>query len=244
VDTTLLKGLRLFEELIKFDAPVGVSELALQLGTPKSNVHRTLTTLVHAGYVLQDASGNYYPGLRIWEQATKVVARHPVRRAANAFMYALHRETSETINLSVLDGFDCLYLHQIAAHMPIRASSNIGTRVPAIYPASGKAFLAFQPDAEKSVRAYYAKQKTKPRIKLVDLLDELATIRRTRYAISISGSRKGINSVASVIVGSHGIPVGAIAVSGPEERMTKTRMRTLSSSVLNACAQTEIALGS
>jgi DNA-binding IclR family transcriptional regulator len=244
VDTTLIKGLQILERVIQADTPLGVSALAATLKLPKSNIHRTLATLVEANYLAQDESGNYRPTLRIWEQGVKVIARDPLRRAANAFMQTLHQETSETVNLIVLDGDECLYIHQIAAPIPIRASSALGHRAPAIFPASGKALLAFGPDAEKRVRALYSKQKTpKPRVKLTELLEEIASIRRKGYALSVSGWREGINSVAGVIMGPNGVPAGAIALSGPQERMNSERMNALSHSVLNACTHASSALG-
>jgi DNA-binding IclR family transcriptional regulator len=244
LDTTLIKGLRILERVIQSDVPIGVSALAADVSLPKSNVHRTLTTLVECGYLAQDEAGNYRPTLRVWEQGARVIARDPLRRAALAFMQALHQETSETVNLVVLDGDDCLYIHQIAAPMPIRASSPVGHRAPAIFPASGKALLAFGPEPEKKVRAVYAKQKSpKPSVKLAELLKEIATIRRNGIAYSVSGWREGINSVAGVIVGSDGLPAGAIALSGPQERMAPERMNQLSQSVLNACTHASSALG-
>ena len=244
MDSTLLKGLTVLERVIQSDVPMGVSALAAALGLPKSNVHRTLATLVEAGYLAQDEGGNYRPTLRIWEQGTRVIARDPLRRAASAFMQALHQETAETVNLIVLDGDECLYIHQITAPMPIRASSALGHRAPAIFPASGKALLAFGPDTEKRVRALYAKQKSpRPRMKLTELLDEIATIRRNGFALSVSGWREGINSVAGVIMGPNGVPAGAIALSGPQERMGLERMNALAHSVLNACTHASSALG-
>jgi DNA-binding IclR family transcriptional regulator len=237
LDTTLLKGLNILEKVIQSDAPVGVSALAAMLKLPKSNIHRTLATLVAAGYLTQDDAGNYRPTLRIWEQGTKVIARDPLRRAAIAFMQSLHQETAETVNLIVLDGDECLYIHQIAAPMPIRASSAVGHRAPAI-------LLAFGPDPEQRVRALYSKQKApKPRVKLNELLDEIASIRRKGYALSVSGWREGINSVAGVIIGPNGIPAGALALSGPQERMAPERMTMLAHSVLNACTHASAALG-
>jgi IclR family KDG regulon transcriptional repressor len=244
VETTLLKGLQILERVIRADSPLGVSALAALMKLPKSNVHRTLATLVEAGYLTQDKSGNYLPTLRIWEEGIKVIARDPLRRAAAPFMQALHQETSETVNLVVLDGDECLYVHQIAAFMPIRASSALGHRAPAIYPASGKALLAFSEDGEKRVRAIHARQKgSKPKVSLTELLDEIAAVRRRGYAISVSGWRDGINSVAGVIMGPDGEPAGAIAVSGPMERMTAERMETLSRSVLNVCTHISSTIG-
>jgi DNA-binding IclR family transcriptional regulator len=245
LDSTLIKGIRLFERLLQSDAPMGVSALAAALGLQKSNVHRTLATLVRLGYVEQDASGLYKPTRRVWEQGMKVIRRDPIRRAAMSFLHALNAETHETISLAVLDGGDCLYLHQITTNTTIRPLSTVGQRVPAVFPATGKVLLAFQPDAEKRVRAICAKRVNfgKRKVSVPALLDELATIRRLGYATSMSAWREGVNSVACAVLGPDQRAIAAIGVSGPEERLPKERLRQLSKTVLNACTQIGHALG-
>ncbi len=246
MDTTLIKGLKVLEQLIRSDTPLGVSALAAQLGLQKSNVHRTLATLVHMRYVIQDDSGAYRPTRRIWEHGARVIARDPLRRAALAFMQSLHQETSESINLLVLEGDHCLFLHQIAAPMPMRVTSTVGQRVPAIYIAAGKVLLAYHPEMEKKARAIAARQSRwnapKP-VKIPTLLEELATARKTGVAYSSGGWREGVNSIAGIILGVNGQAVGAIAVSGPQERLTKERMKVISKSLLSACTHTANALG-
>jgi DNA-binding IclR family transcriptional regulator len=245
MDTTLMKGVRLFERLMNSEAPMGVSALAAELELQKSNVHRTLATLVELGYVEQDAAGRYRPTRRIWEQGMKVIRRDPIRRAAMALMHSLNAETHETISLAVLDGGDCLYLHQITTGTTIRPLSTVGQRVPAVFPATGKVLLAFQPDAEKRVRGICARRVNfgKRKVNAAALLEEFATIRKTGYAFSTSAWREGVHSVAGIILGAGQQPLAAIGVSGPAERLPKERMRTLSTSLLNACTQIGDALG-
>jgi IclR family transcriptional regulator, KDG regulon repressor len=244
VDSTLLKGLKILELVIKADAPVGVSVLAESLKLPKSNIHRALATLVEAKYLMQNKSGAYLPTLHIWEQGAKVIARHPLRRAAIPFLHALHHETNETVNLMVLEGDECLNVYQVRAPIPIRASMAPGSRAPVLFPASGKAILAFGPDPEKRVRSLYAKQKSKkPGLELNDLLKEIAVIKQQGYALSISGWREGINSVAGAIMGPDGLPAGAVSISGPKERLSEERMKSFANAVLNTCTHISGALG-
>ena len=105
MDTTIAKGLRLLNRIAHADAPVGVTAMAKEMGLEKSNVHRTLTTLLALGYVQKDgATGRYGPTLKVWELGMKVVTRHPMVRAARPFMQMLHQQTQETIHLTILDG--------------------------------------------------------------------------------------------------------------------------------------------
>jgi DNA-binding IclR family transcriptional regulator len=130
--------------------------------------------------------------------------------------------------------------------MPLRVTSTVGQRVPAIYIAAGKVLLAYHPDAEKKARAIAARQarwNAPKQVKLPALLEELTTARKTGVAFSSGGWRDGVNSVAGIILGPNGQSVGAIAVSGPQERLTKERMKVIAKSVLSACTHTANALG-
>ena len=238
MDTTIAKGLRLLNRIAHADAPVGVTAMAKEMGLEKSNVHRTLTTLLTLGYVQKDtATGRYGPTLKVWELGMKVVTRHPVIRAARPFMQMLHQQTQETIHLTILDGTDCIYLDQIRAPVPVRITPVPGHRAPALFPASGRVQLAFLPNIEEVLNEF---RNTHPRgkeIKVAATLKEFATIRQQGVTFTESGWSHGINSVAGAIIGRDGTAAAAIAISGPAERLTRERMEGLSDQVLNACTQ-------
>lgn len=238
MDTTIAKGLRMLNRIAQADAPVGVTAMAKEMGLEKSNVHRTLTTLLTLGYVQRDsATGRYGPTLKVWELGMKVVTRHPMVRAARPFMQMLHQQTQETIHLTILDGADCIYLDQIRAPLPVRMTPVPGHRAPAIFPASGRVQLAYQPNAEEIVSEFRATHPRGKEIKLAATLREFALIRQQGFAYTESGWSTGINSLAGAIIGRDGISVAALAVSGPAERLTRERMEGLADQVLNACMQ-------
>lgn len=244
MDSTLLKGLAVLEKVIQSDHPVGVSALASEFQLPKSNMHRTLSTLVEAGFVAKNNLGNYLPTLKTWELGIPIISRHAIRRASLAFMQTLFQEAQETVNLVVLDGDDSLYIHQMSSSAPIRQSSTVGERAPAIMTVSGRVMLAFMPDAQKRLRDLYAQQKSpKPAKKITELQKEADSIRASGYAKSDSIWRPGINSLASVIYGPDDRPVAALAIAGPKERFTENKIATLIPSLLNACTSISQSLG-
>jgi IclR family transcriptional regulator, KDG regulon repressor len=244
MDTTIAKGLKLLDLVVNADSPVGISAAAREMGLEKSNVHRTMMTLVHLGFVKKDkASGRYVPTLRVWEFGTKVLARNRVHRVVRPFLQQLHQQTSETLNLAILDGTENLYLEQLRAPVPVRTSSVVGERVPAIFPASGKAMLAFHSDAESIVIDIRDNNSHGRSVSVDAVMGELRDIRARGYALSQSGWTTGVNSVASAIVGKDGQATAAISVSGPAERMPLARMEALAEHVLNACTQASYSLG-
>lgn len=55
MDKTLLKGLTVLEAISRLDgATPTLDQIAEEIGLTRSNTHRTLQTLAHAGYVRRD----------------------------------------------------------------------------------------------------------------------------------------------------------------------------------------------
>lgn len=140
MDKTLLKGLMVLEAVTDVDNPPRtIDALAARVGLTRSNTHRTLQTLIHAGYVIKDDEGGGYRGaVRLFELAARQLAQLDVRKLAAPYMRTLADQTGETVHLSVLDGFDVVYVDKIDSPQPIRAYSMIGGRAPAYAVATGK----------------------------------------------------------------------------------------------------------
>ncbi len=244
MDSTTIKGFLLLEHLTRSDMPQSVAALAISLQLPKSNIHRTLTTLVALGYAKQDReTGRYAPTLRSWELGVRVIGRDPLRRAATPFLQSLHRQTGESVNLTVLDGHEVVYLDKIATHHPIVATADTGWRVPAIYPASGRILLAHAADVVSLLHIISEQVPGAEAIDAADALRQLALIRRRGHAISLSGWRPGINSIAVRIPLPEGSLPASVSVSGPAERLTKAAMMDLLASLQGACAHIGETLG-
>ena len=241
MDTTTVKALRVIEALSVSEEPRGVAELSRQLGLTKSNTFRILSTLTEQGYVRSHPeTGRYWLTLKIWEQGAKVIERLPVRRVAQPHLKLLFSQLNETILMSVLDLPDVLYIDKMDSDYPVRASARIGWRAPALRTASGKSMLAYQPD---EVVAKLAEQGLIVKDDLAQFRKELSEIRERGFALSFSGSRPGVNSVAAPIWGSEPIPVAALSVSGAAERFSIERLNGISSSVMNASTRISESLG-
>lgn len=245
MDTTLLKGLDVLEALCKSPRPRGVSELARELGLTKSNVHRTLQTLVSANYVrVGQVVGTYECTLKLFELSSSVVARIDVHQSADIYMQQLARLTKETIHLSVLDGLDVIYLNKIESPHPVRAYSSIGGRAPAYCVASGKALLAWQnEDFLHQLPAKLFVPTTRSIATRDALFDELAKIRRQGFATNRGEWRDGVGGIAAVVFDVAATPVASIGISGPLERMRPAAIRKYSQLVVEAGSGLSRSLG-
>jgi DNA-binding IclR family transcriptional regulator len=244
LDRTIVKVFTLMELLASSEQPLGVSAIALQLGLQKSNVHRLLQTLKALGYVQQHAeTSRYSPTLKTWEFGMKVAGRSTIKRVALPFMRMLHQQHQESVHLAVLVGTDILYLELISGLFPIRATTPAGGRIPAVFPASGKALLAHHPKAAEIISEL---MRTHPQAATLDqeaILAELREIARRGYATSISGWRVNVNSISAPILAADGSAVAAVGISGPAERMPPEQLEGLCASVMHTAAQISEILG-
>lgn len=238
LDRTIVKVFSLMELLAMSEQPLGVSAIAQQLQLQKSNVHRLLQTLKALGYVQQHAETSRYSlTLKTWEFGMKVAGRNTIKRVALPFMRMLHQQHPEHVHLSVLVGTDILYLESINANFPIRAATPAGGRIPAVFPASGKALLAHSPIARDIVSDLIRTCPQAAHLDLETVMAELGGIARQGYAISISGWRVNVNSVSAPILVHDGSAVAAVGISGPTERMPMELLTQLSTAVMNTAAQ-------
>jgi len=238
LDSTVVKGFALVEYLADQGEPVGVSKIAQHFDWQKSNVHRLLSTLRVLGYVRQEPSTSRYEiSLKAWELGMKVLGRNLIKRCAQPAMQALSREFSENVNLTILVGNDVLYLDSVLSPYPLRSTASPGSRVPAIFPASGKSMLAFRDDANAIAKEIIASHPQAREIKVSRFMQELIQIRQKGYAVSLSGWRLNVNSVAAPVLNKDGRAVAAIGISGPAERMTPEVIESMAPALLHAANQ-------
>lgn len=220
MSATLLKGLHMLEVLARSDRSRELRELAEEMDIPKSTLHRTLNTLINAGYVKQDSSGRYGCTLKIFELGACVTDKLDVRRMSAGPMEELARTARETVHLATLDFTDVIYLDKVDSQQPIQAYSRVGGRAPAYCVASGKALLAHQRDGylehfPDSLPEYTVNSlKTK-----VELAEELYRIRGTGYSFNNGEWQAEVGGVATILLNHEQRPIAAVGVSGPLDRI-------------------------
>jgi DNA-binding IclR family transcriptional regulator len=237
MNKTLLKGLALLEALSGHGGkPVPIPVLAKQLGLTKSNAHRTLQTLAHAGYAtLDEASGSYRSTFKLFELGARQMAQINVRQFASRQMRVLADLTKETVHLSVLDGAHVVYVDQIESLQPVRAHSILGTHAPAYCMATGKILLAYQSEEYLERHLTHLVAHTPSTITdFAELKAQLARAALNGYAINRGEWEEGVGGIAAPIFDALRSPVAAIGISGPLERLSVKRMKELTSAVLDA----------
>ena len=226
---------------------LGISALAERLGLAKSTVHRLASTLVEAGMLEQNKeTGKYRLGLAVFELGSLVRRKIDISLEAKPWLMTLREQTGETVDLSILDHGGVVCVNFLESKNVNRISSGVGLRKPVHCTAEGKALIAFQPAStiERMVGSGTVERRT-PRT-LIDpgaLKEELANIRARGYATDDEEYELGVRSIAAPIRDDSGNSVAAVGVTGPKQRLTKTRLLSIAPFVTAAAQAISRRLG-
>jgi DNA-binding IclR family transcriptional regulator len=216
--------MRLLDALASRSEPVSLKELAGSTGLHPSTAHRILNDMVVGRFVDRaDAPGSYRLGMRLLELGNLVKARLSVHEAALEPMRELHRRTGQTVNLSVRQGDEIVYVDRAYSERSgMQVVRAIGGRAPLHLTSSGKLFLAY--DDPRIVRAYATRTglagHTRNSITdLAKLERELSMIRTRGYARDNEELELGVRCIAAGIRDDSGRVNAGLSVSAPAERM-------------------------
>jgi len=207
-----------------------LSQIAQRVRLPKSTVHRLLATLERKGFLRRiEEDGSYRLGWKLLELGFSVLEQTDLPRQVVPYMQRLVSEYRETVDFGILDGNTVLYLQVIESPQRVKISSAPGQRLPLFCTATGKAFLAFLPDAQvkeilRTGRRKYTEYTTTD---IPTILEQLRVTRERGFAVSEQEYEIGINAVAAPILDVNRYPVAVMAIVGPTYRMTPERMLEL-----------------
>lgn len=244
MNNTLVKGLRLLELLSRSSKPLGVTDLSLASGVPKSGTHRLLQALVDEGYVHRQPGGVYGASIKLWELGSSALFAFDLRRYAEPVMEELMAVTGETVHLSVLDGREVVYVHKVDSPNSVRAYSQIGGRAPAHCVATGKAMMAFKSESwlHQATRALaHATEHT-----ITEPQHFMAHVRRIRsagYAVNRGEWRLHVNGLAAPVIDGSSKVIAAIGISGHDSNLSSHRLQALTQPVLHAAQSLSSELG-
>ena len=211
----VLRAVHILDRLAATPEPVGVSDLARDIGAPKSSVYGICETLAEAG-VLHSEDRGYSLAAHCLRWSGAYIERSSL---VSDFQRILSRDTrlaQYTVTLSTLEGDQVTYLACRNSDSPLGFTFRIGMRLPAVYSATGKAMLSRLPLPER--HAILAEPWHPPFTanSVADLasFDEASERwKNLGYAIDNGEIRDGMVCLGAPIIGPGGRPVAGIAIS-------------------------------
>jgi len=215
------RTLDLVEVFSAHRTPLSLTELATEIGAPKTSCFELLQTLKAQGYLYAlGRRRGFYPTKRLFDHARAIAENDPVLGRIGPALAALRDTTGETILLGQRQNNQVVYLDVVEGRHSIRYSAQIGDHKPLHSSAIGKALLGLMKDEELDtlLRAHPLPRITSNTITdPAKLLAEVKTGRTRGYFVTRGENVTDVTAVAA-IVRLHGEPFG-IAVAGPTHRM-------------------------
>ena len=212
---------RVADVLVSFtrsDRPLGVSQIARDLGLSKAVVHRILQSLASRSLVqVIPGDARYALGPTAVGLGTKAWSQLDVRSLAAPTLRRLRDRTRETATLSVLVGNRRIYLDQYESPQEVKMIIEIGPQFPLHSGASSRSILAFLPQAfiDEAVAELVD---ARPTVDVEEYLRGLALVREQGYATSLNERNTGAASIAAPFFDASGNVLGSISSSGPAAR--------------------------
>jgi DNA-binding IclR family transcriptional regulator len=217
------RAMRILDVLAGQRDPVTLKDLSTATGLHASTTHRILADLAVGRYVERVDSGLYRLGMRLLELGSLVKGRLDVRTASIGPMRELHQKTGQTVNLSLVQGDEIVYVERAwSERSGMQVVRAIGGRAPLHLTSTGKLFLATW-DA-RSVRSYAMRTglagTTRNSITQVDQLErDLGLVRRHGYSRDNEELELGVRCIAAGIYDDTGTLLAGLSLSAPAERM-------------------------
>lgn len=199
-------------EAVAANQPVGVAALSRMLGIEKSAVQRALVTLSEQGWIQarEDQMTRWETTPRILNIAHSSRAKSDLRQSVQLVLEQLAAQTGETAMFNEADG-PRLVVSQVAeTRQPLRMAPRIGTAIPARESATGRVLLPFL-TLDRQIELLGEP----PDAAFLAVLD---ACRARGYAASDEVNAPAV-TIAAPVFDVDGRPFGAVAISGPAERM-------------------------
>jgi DNA-binding IclR family transcriptional regulator len=231
------------------ESELKLMELCEKTGLHKSTLYRLLEVLrAHRLVWLDETSGSYHLGLRLFELGSIAMGGLDLDRLAQPVLQELAEQTGETAHLAILEGSDILAIAKVESRSSLQIRSATGYRAPAYSTAVGKVLLAGLSGQE--LEAYFAKTPlvafTRATVtSAARLRAELKTIAEQGYALDHEEREQGMRCVAAPVRDHTSQVVAGIGVLAPSIRLTSNkRTAKVTRMTLAAAATLSSRLGS
>lgn len=211
----------LLDAIANVGGPTSLKILAAETGLHPSTAFRILGSLSEVGFVERDTAGHYLLGRKLIKLAGQVKRGIDIREEAWDIMHQLRDQIGETVNLTVREGDEVIYIERVSAQRMMRVEQVVGSRAPLHVTAVGKLMLGELGD--DFVRAY-AKRTGLPAFTSHTittengLLGEVHEVSAKACAMDNEEAEEGVGCIGTLIYDSAGDVAGGLSISAPIER--------------------------
>ncbi|MGB8818774.1 MAG: IclR family transcriptional regulator C-terminal domain-containing protein [Rhizobiaceae bacterium] len=208
----LAKGLSVIEAFTVETERMSISDVSAITGLDRATARRCLLTLHSLGYANYD--GKYFSLTpRVLRLGTGCLATMPLPRIVQPWLDALSGEIGQSVSVSILDGWEIVYVARSALQRVMSISLMAGSRLPAYCTSMGRVILAsMQEEFARSILALRPLDPRTPQTKtsIEAIMAELKAVKAQGYAIIDQEVETGLRSIAVPIFNARGQTVAAL----------------------------------
>jgi len=170
----LNRGLEVLIELNRLQR-AAINTLAVAVGLPRTTTYRVLETLRMAGYVERDRRDDcYVPTIMVRALSGGFDEEATIAQRAKPLLAAICREIVWPLTIATASGFSMLIRETTDRQSPLALEQNdVGTRIPMLTSALGRAYLAYCPPAEREAIVDLLSRSSRPEDRLAHDRQEL-----------------------------------------------------------------------
>lgn len=195
--------------------------LAADTALHPSTAFRILDSMIRHGLVRRDEAGAYLLGPHLLQLAAQARVGLDLRAIARPEMEWLRDQIGETVNLTVRQGDEVVYVERVSPQRMMRVEQVIGSRAPLHVTAVGKLMLG---EAGESVISDYVRRTRLPaytvntRSNRKQLLEDIKVSLVRGYALDDEEAELGVGCIGVLVRDASGAVIAGVSVSAPLER--------------------------
>ncbi|MGD2073801.1 MAG: IclR family transcriptional regulator [Gammaproteobacteria bacterium] len=211
----------LIDAIAAAEQPASLKFLSADTGLHPSTAFRILAALAEVGFVERDSTGRYLLGRKLLHLAGRVQRAVDIRQEARAVMESLRDRVGETVNLTVREGDEVVYIERVTPKRMMRVEQVVGSRAPLHVTAVGKLMLGALGDdfvkayAERTGLPSYTRHTVKTTRSLLRMARRAV---EDGYALDNEEAEEGVGCIGALIHDAGGAIVGGLSISAPIER--------------------------
>lgn len=243
------RALRILDSFTVQNFELSVADLHEKLGIHKSTLVRLLQSMAAEGFIEQNPeNGAYRLGIKTFEIGCRYSRTRMMNldTLARPLMRQLASDMGVSVNLAIRDRYHIIYIQTVEPiGAGMRVAYSTGDRFGVHHTALGKAIVAFlAPDQRERLLAELDLKRLTPRTitSQEDLESELALVQEQGYAVDDEESLPGLRCVGAPVWSDEQV-VAALSASGSTLTITKERVETVASAVIETAQGISTLLG-
>lgn len=211
----------LLDALAASPEPLSLKILSAETALHPSTAFRILNALADHTLVERTTKGQYRLGVKLLHYSGRVREEVDLLREAKPIMEWLRSQVNETVNLTVREGDEVVYVERATPVRMMRVEQVIGSRAPLHVTAVGKLFLSelgAQACKDYARRTGLPKYTPNTLTSYTKLWQQAQTTLQLGYALDDEEAELGVGCIGVPVRASDGVMIAGLSISAPRDR--------------------------